>query len=479
MMGSAALMANVVVVGLWLAATVSLVRRPWTGLTARSSIARRLLVLAICVAGGVGGFWGPRVHQGTEVRMGPAAGENPARSVSQGLRTPVLVSSRVVEVDARGEQIREVRHSTHQVPLTVVAILAWAGWWWIRRRPATGVAPLMMPVTLLLLASSCGQEAKLPDRGERVLLDVAWDTLFVLESLAEDTLFFEATRVAADAHGVRVLDRLGHRVAMVAWDGTLLWYAGSRGGGPGELAHPRELAVDEEGTTWALDVQNLRITGFDLEGRLAGEMSLQHLDFLPHQFAVGPGAESFLLAKPDGGIRPVEVRRDGTVRSGRNIRFPESRNAPPLALQWDLSSDPGTGRWVVALSMGDGFVRLQGLEPQGGLLPWVEFVPPARVEVTEEGRPGAGEYRRTQRVVDPVFAAYSVAIMGSRLLVSFVGRTENSGRLLDVYDMADGRYRGSLLLPTGGVISAWDGRLALSRNSPHPRVLALVPSAWP
>jgi hypothetical protein len=478
-MGLAALAANAVVLGLWLAATVSLVRRPWTGLQARSSIRRRVLVLVICLAGGVGGFWGPAVHQSTEVFVGPAAGENPARSVAQRVRTPVLLSSRMFEVSARGEEIREVRSRTFQVPLSLLAILAWAWWWRIRRRPAPGVASLRTPIAFLLLAAACGPEGELPDRGQRVLLDVTWDTLLVLESLPEDTVLFEATRVAADAHGIRVLDRLGQRVAMVAWDGTVLWYAGSRGGGPGELAHPRAVKVDEEGTAWVLDVQNHRITGFDLEGRLAGELPLHALDFVPHEFAVGPGAESFFLARPDGGIRPVEVRRNGTVRSGRNIRFPESRNAPPLALQWDLPSDPESGSWVVALSFGDGFVRFQGLDPQGGLVPWVEHVPLVRVEVNVEGRPGAGEYRRTQRVVDPIFASEGAAIMGSRLLICFGGRTENRGRLLDVYDMGDGRYRGSLLLPTGGWISAWDGRLVLARNSPHPRVLVLAPSSWP
>ncbi len=479
MMGLAALMANAVVLGLWLAATVSLVRRPWTGHTARSSLRRRLLVLAICMAGGIGGFWGPKIRQSTEVLMGPAAGEHPARSVAQELRTPVLLSSRIVEVNARGEQIRDIRSRTYQVPLSLLAILAWAWWWRIRRRTTPGVAPLLAPMPLLLLASACGRDADLPQRGERVLVDATWDTLAVLESLPEDTLLFEATRVAADAHGIRVLDRLGHRVAMVDWEGSILWYAGARGGGPGELAHPRALKVDEEGTAWVLDVQNHRITGYDLEGRLAGELSLQALDFVPHEFAVGPGAESFFLARPDGGIQPVEVGRDGTVRSGRTLTFPESRNAPPLALQWDLPSDPESGRWVVALSFGDGFVRYQGLDPLGGFLPWVEHVPLVQVEVRVEGRPGLGEYSRTQRVVDPVFASQGAAIMGPRLLISFGGRTENRGRLLDVYDMADGRYRGSLLLPTVGWISAWDGRLVLARNSPHPQVLVLAPSSWP
>ena len=479
MMGAWALLGTAVALGLWLAASVSLVRQPGPDPRGHHSLPRRLLVAAICVAGGVAGCWGPTVQTSSEVALAEGVEGAPAEEVTQRIRTPVVVASRSVDLTADGERIREVRTRAWQIPVTLLGVLGWAGWWALRRTRHPG-APLLLGSTFgLLTLLGCGGDGIPVERAERVVQKVDWDTLWVFESPAEDTLLFEASRVAADARGIRVLDRIGHRIAFLDWEGRLGWYAGSRGSGPGELANPRALGVDDPGTSWILDVQNLRITGFDPSGRMVDEVALHDLDFVPHEFAPGPGGDRFFLARPDGGIRPVQVRRDGSVGAGRRVRFPESRDAPPLALQGDVRSDPATGRWVVALSMGDGFLRFQDLDLREGFVPWVEPVPLARVEVTEEGGPGSGRFSRTQRIVDPVFAAQGTAIMGSLILVRFGGRSLERGRLLDVYDLDTGAYRGTLLLPVPGWIGAWGGRLVVARNTPHPQVVALEPSAWP
>lgn len=470
---------SLLAVGLWAAATLSLVREPGPVPGGIHSRKRRLVVLGICLAAGLGGCWGPRVHTSSEIAMGTRGGGSTAELVTREVRTPLVVASRSVELDARGERIREVRTRAHQVPVTMLAVLGWAGWWGLRRRRSTSAAAVVWAAVGALLLAGCAGDVGVPERGERVIREATWDTLALVESLPDDTVFFQVRRIAADAHGIRVLDGIGHRVALVGWDGEVRWYAGRRGSGPGELRNPRAVAVDGDGGTWILDVETHRITGFDRTGRLIDEVPLHGLEFVPHEFAVGAGGERFFMARPDGGVRPVEVGRDGRVRSGSRVRFPGSRDAPGLALQGDVRAEAGSDRWVMALSMGDGFVRFEGLDPVGGFVPWVEEVPLVTVEETVEGTPGSGTFSRTQRTVDPVFASQGAAVSGSRILVRFGGRTELRHRLLEVYDMDDGSYRGSLLLPTGGWIAAWGDRLVVGRNTPHPQLLVLRPSRWP
>jgi hypothetical protein len=479
MMSGLALGGAVTVVFAWALATRALVREAEPARTSFLPGVRGFVVLGICLAAGLGGCWGPAVHRSTEVELLPGGAGSPGETVTREVRTPVGTLTRTVELGVGGERLREVRTRRYHLPLTLIGVVLWAGWLQVRRRRRAPAAALASIVLIGSLVPACGGAADLPDREERVIREVSWDTLLVVESGPDDSLLFDVRRVAADRHGIRVLDGSGYRVAMVDWEGRLRWYAGRRGSGPGEFSNPRALAVDGEGRSWVLDVEAHRITGVSTDGRIEAEVPLFELEFVPHEFAVdGPG-ERFFFARPDEGIRPVEVRRDGRVRSGPRVRFPGSRDAASLALQGDVRSEPGSERWVMALSMGDGLLRFRGLEVLGPLRPWVEEVPLATVEVTVEGNPGSGNFSRTQRVVDPVFAAQSGAVLGSRVLVRFGGRTEHRHRLLDIYDLDEGSYRGSLLLPTAGWVAAWNDRIVLGRNTPHPQLLVLRPSEWP
>jgi hypothetical protein len=479
MMPGLALSAAVVLLLGWVLATRFLIRQAEPDRVSLLPGGRGLVVLAVAVTAGVGGCWGPEVHRSVEVDLTPAGVGSPAETVTRHVRTPVGTLTRTVDLGPGGERITEVRTRRYHLPLSLLGVLAWAGWLYFREKGKSPDVALAAATLLSVLTPACGGLDEPPDRGERVIRKATWDTLLVVEALLEDTTFFDVRRIAADSLGIRVLDGSGHRVALVDWEGRLRWHAGRRGSGPGEFANPRALAVDGDGTSWVLDVETHRITGVDLEGRLVAEVPLFDLDFVPHEFAVdGPG-ERFFFARPDGGIRPVEVRRDGRARSGPRVRFPGSQDAPGLALQGDLRAEPGSDRWVMALSMGDWLLRFQGLEVLAPLRPWVEEVPLATVEVTVEGTPGSGNLSRTQRVVDPVFAAQSGAVTGSRILILFGGRTEHRNRLLDIYELDDGSYRGSLLLPTAGWLAAWDDRIVLGRNTPHPQLLVLRPSEWP
>jgi len=478
-MSSFALAGTGIALVLWFVATVYLVKHPRPGSDTDAPLSLRLLVLLMCLGAGVGGCWGPTVHTSTEMDLVDGSLGSPGATVVQGFRTPVVAAIRSVDLTLDGERIRETRVRSYHLPLSLLAVVVWSGWWAIRRNRLRPAGRLLTWGALLLIAPGCGSDAEVLERAERRVLEVGWDTLAVIESLPEDTVFFDIRRVAADRHGIRVLDGAGSRVALVDWTGEVQWYSGRRGAGPGEFENPRAVAVDGDGTTWVLDVQTHRITGFDRTGAFSHEVPLLELDFVPHEFAVDPAGERFFMARPDEGIQPVEVARDGSARTGARYRFPGSRDAPPLALQGDVRAGADGDGWVVALNMGDGLLRFDGVEPLGGFVPYVEHVPLARVDVTVEGSPGSGTFSRTQQMVDPIFASRSSAVMGSRILVRFGGRTDQRERLLDIYELGDGAYRGSLLLPTAGGLAAWDGRIVLARNTPHPTLLVLRPDAWP
>lgn len=478
MMSPVTLLGTMVALLLWAMATASLVARPLPGAPRAPSAGRRALVFLACVAAGVGGCWGPPVQSSTEIELGEATG-SPATTVTRGFRTLVVTGSRSMDLSPEGVRIRETRVRTYHVPVTLLALFGWAGWGALRRTRPRSTGRLMVVGASLLALPACGGEAEVLERASRQIHEVRWDTLAVIESFPEDTLFYDVRRVAADVHGIRVLDGAGSRIVKLDWSGQLRWYAGRPGSGPGEFRNPRALAVDGAGVTWVLDVETHRITGFNRGGAMMAEVPLLELDFVPHEFAVAPSGDRFFMARPEGGIRPVEVRRDGRARTGSLFRFPGSRDAAPLALQANVRSGGVGERWVMALNMGDGLIRFEGLDPLDGFVPFVEPVPLAEVEVTVEGDPRTGNFSRTQRMLEPIFASRSMAVTGSRILVRFGGRTEDRERLLDIYGMEDGRYQGSLILPTAGSLAAWDDRIVLGRNAPHPTLLVLRPREWP
>lgn len=472
------LAASFLLLVLWLTATVRLVRMAPSDGSDRGLSLRRVGVLALCVAAGVGGCWGPAVHRSTETNVSPAPSGQVAETVRMGFRTPALVATRTMDVAFEGEVVRDVWIRTIQVPLSLLMVLGWAGWSSVGRFRFRGRA-MCLGAALAAVVGACVGETVPVDRPDRTIFETAWDTLVLVESLPEDTVFLSVRRVAADSFGIRVLDGPGRRVVMVAWDGSVQWYAGRSGSGPGELQDPRAISLDGAGGTWVMDVGNHRINGFDRFGRAIDEVPLFEIDFVPHELAVDASADRFYVVDASSGIRPVEVRRNGSARAGRRVRVPDASGAPSLALQGDVRSLPGTDRWVFALSMGDGFVRFDGLEPWGPFVHYVEHVPFPTVEVTVDEDRAAGTRSRTQRIVSPIFASQGAALTASRILVPFGGTGPLRDVLLDIYASDDGAYRGSLVLPTPGRIATWDELLVLARNAPHPHIVVIRPERWP
>lgn len=289
----------------------------------------------------------------------------------------------------------------------------------------------------------------------------------------QDTLLLGPARLAADSAGVYVTDPVAGRVLRAAPDGRVLWSSGHKGGGPGEFRSLRSIALDASGRPWLLDRRSARITVLDTTGDLLREIPL------------APEARSAdgLVPDPDGlGVlvtlydrdRPL-ARLDVSGRIRERMPFPWSgyRELHPLQSQFRLAGGPG-GRRIVALAMGDGF-WIGGPE---GWRPWrgryVEPVPFPRVETRSRGG-DRGRRVLEEGIVDepPVFAAVSVVLTRTSLLVLFSGSTPDAGRLVDLYSIEDGRYRGTLLLPRPCIdITYAGGTLYAITSETVPRLVA-------
>ena len=304
-----------------------------------------------------------------------------------------------------------------------------------------------------------------------------WDTLVRVHAGVTDTTLFSAGSPAADESGFVVLDHYGSRVARFDWDGNLRDYVGQRGGGPGEFMGPRQLDVDGQGTLWVLDGGNARISGFDRDGQLVEELSLDGLPMTPSTFAVSHDGTAFHFMLNREKLTPhVLDRATGAVAAGPAVDLGVGVHAVGLALQGLATRTDTKEGWVHALGAGDGILPLNGTEWDGDRWPYpeeVDFPEQARVR----SRSGSVS-TLTTRLSDPTFSAISVDAWAGTLHVVFMGTTAEAGRLLERWDLETGRYLDSVLLPKAGYIAVWEDRLVVAASNPEPEVLVLrIPRA--
>ncbi|HKK26489.1 MAG TPA: 6-bladed beta-propeller [Gemmatimonadota bacterium] len=281
----------------------------------------------------------------------------------------------------------------------------------------------------------------------RVVVAHAWEEAFRVGGSLEDTLLQGPARLAADARGVWVADPMAGRILRFDHEGRLVRAVGRRGGGPGEFRSMRDLEADPDGRAWVLDRADARVTILDPAGGPGRRIPLGE---------EARSADQLVPLAPDrGAVLVVYDRERPFVRVGPDGRIEDRFGTPwsgfadldPLAAQLVTAAGSG-GRWAALFGMGDGFfVRGPG-GWSGGRKPYVEEVAFPRVE-TRGGLSPDGTGRVEERIAGdrPVFAALSASAAGGRLAVLFGGRSPERGRWLDVYDLADGSYRGSLLLP--------------------------------
>lgn len=470
------------ILALWIGVGVDLLRRP-PGIPSRwRRWARRLLWGLIWIGAGLAGIWGPELWSQTASDRAPdttvGAPTQESRAV---LRTPFAVQIQTTRRDAESRLVHAERRLSLQLPIALLAFLVgililrrWEG----ARDGSLPRVSLGAGLACLAVLTACetdargGEDAPRPDR---VIVETAWDTLSHLQTTDEDTILFSAGPVVAGEPGFWILDRMGHRVAHFGWNSELRWYSGREGGGPGEFANPRALALDRSDVLWILDAENHRISGVDPSGQLRSEVSLGALDGMLNTFSVAPEGDRFYGMLFQDHLEPVRIDLDGLVSRGSRIHIRDADDTSfGMAFQGSMSPTAADSRWIHAFSMGDGLYLMDELEPAGARVRYPEWIPFPGITRTER-REGDRTLTTTQ-MEPPIFAALDVVILGDRILVRFAGRSEDAGRLVDVYDLSTGEYRDSFLLPAAGQMAAWDDRLILARNDPTPELLVVRPS---
>lgn len=497
------------VIGLWLFSGWGLFRSPLEIPSSWSPRRRRWLWLGCWALAGLSGLWGPELWTRSSADVPRTVdGAPPAIATNTEFRTPLVVRVREVERDAAGQVLRAESRMAVHLPLILLGFLGLVA---LLRRNATATPEEWMPehspsdqgqgdvqgpkheaggpsgrfLLMLVLAmpfhGGCAADETVEswDRSSptRIQTTLSWDTLVHQHIPATDTLLFSADAVSTGDSGFWVLDRAAHRVAHFDWEGSLRWYAGRRGSGPGEFLNPRALHADHEGAIHILDAANARISSFDVAGRLVAELSLAELDGTLHTFALAPDGIFGMLT--DGELVPVRVDREGRVERGTPIPVPGVEpTAVTLALQGNAialgdEGDRTDGRWIYAFTVGDGFVRMDGLGSLGDPLAYPEAIPfPG---VAERRSREGDQTTTTRRMKPPTFAAGEVSGSSDRLAIRFFGETREGGRWLDLYEADSGEYQESLLLPAAGPAAWWRDRVVLLPADPEITLLVLRP----
>ncbi len=472
------------VLAVWVMVGIDLIRRPLPFPGSLERGARRLLWGALWLGAGLAGIWGPELWSQTTVdhpTQGVVAGAAAERSESV-IRTPFAVQITSVQRDSEARLVQADQRLSLQLPVFLMAFLG--GVFLLRKRGSRSKAgrgaSMAGTATLVLLLAACGSESDELDgsqapRPDRTLVEAAWDTLALVQTPPEDTLLFNAGHVTAADAGFWILDRLGFRVAHFDWNGELQWYAGRRGGGPGEFTNPRNLALDQDQVVWVLDADNHRISGFDLEGRLHHELSLGQLERTLQHFAVAPDGQRFFSMVFDDILEPVLIHAHGGVEYGPSIPIRDAGEAAwGMAFQGSSTPTAVGDRWFYAFSMGDGLFPMDGMELARDRIRYPEWIPFPRL-IREERRDG-NVTNTTTRIEEPTFAAQDIHLSADRVYIRFAGNTEEAGRLVDVYDAWSGDYQETLLLPSTGRLAVWEDRFVLARASPSVEILVLRPA---
>ena len=329
-------------------------------------------------------------------------------------------------------------------------------------RAPVASAELLALATLATLALACGRDGA-PTPGTEPPAAPAARRVVELRTPAwlladADSTLEGALALAADDSTAYLLAADGRRlVALDARDGQARWTLPRPGTATPDLLRATAVARTPLGNLALLDGAARRVHVVGAEGRLRETVALPPDDEPTWLCPLADGA--WLVAGGDPLGRLVALRPDGAVDWTLELPWAGADSLQRLQLQALLAATPDGARCVAALRLGRGFATVRpGAPPAVTSHAYVEpvAIPPIR---TSERRDGATV--TTFAVLDDApAAAASVAIADSTLLVAFEGATAERRRVIDLFALDDGAYRGSLLhaAPIVGV-AAWGTRL--------------------
>lgn len=157
-------------------------------------------------------------------------------------------------------------------------------------------------------------------------------------------------------------------------------------------------------------------------------------------------ASSFILWTYSDTLPFVVIDSAGKERSRRAFPWAAYENIPSIARGGQLVSD-GDGQWAFTMSSGPGWVASK-YATEARL---AAFIEPIRFPVVMRSRTANRTSSRLGRYTP---SAISSALSNGIVYILFGGATELRGRLIDIYHVEDGKYIGSVLLPTAAVAIA-------------------------
>ena len=253
---------------------------------------------------------------------------------------------------------------------------------------------------------------------------LTFDTLWV-HGGPSDTIMLNADRVAAFPDGdAAVLDLLGRRVHRMGAEGVV-WSWGTRGDGPGEIDHVRDLDVNAQGEVVLADSGNGRLQWLSGDGQWLREAGL-----------------------PDG---TINVDAIASLEGGDYI-LSSLMHASALAALESAPTGPAANRWV-RVSAPYPYVRHSGFP-----------------EVETGGLTGGRTGFRVGYRDRPGRVARDVAMRSDTVYVLAGNNWE-----LDRYESTTGQYLGSMLLPVplSQLALTPEGFIGIVAGGMYPQVIAL------
>lgn len=326
-----------------------------------------------------------------------------------------------------------------------------------------------MSIGLSLLLAGCSEsrDAASFAVGERTVSDVT-DTVLVVGGSEQDTTFFMPTMLSFLNDGIVVWDRDRAQVLFFDEDGVPRWRYGGKGSGPGEFSGVTQIAADDDGRLWVLDVDNVRITLLDGDGSLVRAFPIPDVGYADRIVPISEGRA--LLLGLDPMIHTIDDH--GALLGSRPHPYSAYASLHPMSAYNRPVRDPDSDSTAFFFYYGGGFAGTDdALTPTGTLNAYVENIPFPEVTM-EQSEGDDGSIVTTSQVNATRLAAKSGTADGGVLHLLFQGDTEYGNRLIDNYSIGSGEYLGSWLLPdTANAIAVHDGLVATLVETPYPALV--------
>lgn len=275
--------------------------------------------------------------------------------------------------------------------------------------------------------------------GTRTMVPVQWNQLWMAGGSEEDTTVMMPAALVADSALVLVAEPAVHRVtALRVGDGGVAWRVSGPGSGPQELRNPVAVAFDTHGQAVVLDQGNGRLVVLDRTGRAHRYVTLQDNGY---PLGVCPLADGSFLLAAVGSTHPLaHVSAEGETLARMSLPWGDLRDAGTLPQQGLVATDPRGGGCVYGLQFGRGFARFAA----GRFGPPSDYVEAFDLPQSTQHPDSGG---RSERLGERIEAARAITADGRTVAVGFVGRSDDGGRLIDLYSAEHGAYSRSFLAP--------------------------------